>query len=98
MKKMISIKIVFYSSYNNDRFITAPQIGFSYSNYGYKLLGILIEKISGKTIQNVKNDLIINKIGLSNTTHETSNYDENTTKFYYKRIKSFRSSLFRLYF
>ena len=60
----------FYSSYNNDRFITAPQIGFSYSNYGYKLLGILIEKISGKTIQNVKNDLIINKIGLSNTRDE----------------------------
>jgi CubicO group peptidase (beta-lactamase class C family) len=79
----------FYSSYNNDRFITAPQIGFSYSNYGYKLLGILIEKISGKTIQNVKNDLIINKIGLSNTTHETSNYDENTTKFYYKKDKEF---------
>ena len=79
----------FYSSYNNDRFITAPQIGFSYSNYGYKLLGILIEKISGKTIQNVKNDLIINKIGLSNTTHETSNYEENTTKFYYKKDKEF---------
>lgn len=79
----------YYSSFNNERFISVPNVTFSYSNYGYKLLGILIEKLTDKSIQEVKKDLIINKIGLANTTHETSDYDENTTKFYYKKDKEF---------
>lgn len=79
----------YYSSFNNERFISVPNVSFSYSNYGYKLLGILIEKLTDKSIQEVKKDLIINKIGLANTTHETSDYDENTTKFYYKKDKEF---------
>ncbi len=79
-------KVNFNSSFTENKFQYRPETRFSYSNYGYKLLGILIEKVSQKTITEAKKDYVISKLGLKNTVPETNLSDENISKFYYKKF------------
>ena len=78
-------KVEFYKTFNNQRFSYKPKTNFNYSNYGYKLLGILIEHIYGNSIVEAKKELVIDYLGLKNTIAETNNYDENTSVFYYEK-------------
>ncbi|MDQ0065172.1 serine hydrolase domain-containing protein [Chryseobacterium lathyri] len=57
----------FYNSLKKDDLDFEPGTQFQYSNYGYKLLGLLIEKRCGKTIIQCQEEYIINKIGMTNT-------------------------------
>ncbi len=41
---------------------------FSYSNYGYALLGFLMEQVSGKTYRNLLAEYVLNPYGLEHTT------------------------------
>jgi len=53
-----------------------PGKHFAYSNTGYLMLGIIIERVTGKSYKEVVNQYIIDKIGLKNTeviTPETIN-------------------------
>lgn len=44
-----------------------PGEGKEYSNFGYGLLGLLIEKVSGKSYDEVMNEKICNPAGMTNT-------------------------------
>ena len=44
-----------------------PGEGREYSNFGYGLLGLLIEKVSGKSYDEVMNEKICNPAGMTNT-------------------------------
>ncbi|CAM4241969.1 serine hydrolase domain-containing protein [Flavobacterium terrigena] len=72
----------FYRVFNNDSLLFKPSTKHSYSNYGFKLLGILIEKITQKSITENHSEYIINKLNLKNTIPDTGVYDENTSNFY----------------
>jgi CubicO group peptidase (beta-lactamase class C family) len=54
----------------------------SYSNYGYKLLGVLVEKITGKTITENHRKYIIDAIGMKNTVPESKSETALVSKFY----------------
>lgn len=49
----------------------------SYSNSGYFILGLILEKISGKSYEEVLREKITSKIGLSDTYTATGNIDVN---------------------
>lgn len=72
----------FYKVFKKDELLFEPSTKFEYSNYGYTLLGILIEKITGKTIIENHSKFIINTIGLKNTIPEQLEKDNETSKFY----------------
>lgn len=72
----------FYKIFNADKLQFQPSTRIEYSNYGYKLLGVLIEKVTGKTILENHKKYVIDPIGLKNTLPETKIKDSLTSKFY----------------
>jgi len=67
-----------------------PGEKFSYSNSGYFLLGVIIEKVSGKPYEQILHENILNPLKMNNTGydhHETilknraSGYEKNENKF-----------------
>lgn len=74
----------FYSSFQKTDFISKPGVDFSYSNYGYMLLGVLIEKLTGEPLTKTKKELVIDKAGLNHTVPDDGNFDEDTSRFYYR--------------
>jgi len=77
----------FYKVFATDKLLFQPATKFEYSNYGYKLLGILIEKVTGKSIIENHKKYIIDAIGLKNTFPETSIKDSLASKFYIEKDK-----------
>jgi CubicO group peptidase (beta-lactamase class C family) len=53
--------------FKNKPFDFSPGTKWSYSNSGFFLLGVIVEKTSGKTFNNYLLDNIIKKLGLKNT-------------------------------
>ncbi len=53
--------------FKNKPFDFSPGTKWNYSNSGYFLLGVIVEKASGKTFNNYLLDNIIKKLGLKNT-------------------------------
>lgn len=45
----------------------SPEVRWKYSNYGYSLLGLIIEKASGLTYENFINKHIVKPLGMANT-------------------------------
>ena len=70
-----------------------PGEKFSYSNSGYALLGVIIEKITGKTYEQVLQDKIFSPLKMSD-----SGFDNNSTVLknratgYYKVVNSFENA------
>jgi D-alanyl-D-alanine carboxypeptidase len=52
-----------------------PDAKYSYSNSGYAVLGLIIEKVTGKTYEEVLRKQITSKIGLEDTYVATGNID-----------------------
>jgi len=75
----------FYSVFSTDKLLFQPSTRFGYSNYGYKLLGIVIEKITGESIIENHKKYIVDVIGLKNTMPESTPKDSLTAKFYIKK-------------
>lgn len=62
-----------------------PDTRHAYSNTGYQLLGMLLEKITGKTYPEVLKEKITSRIGLKDTYPGTGNIDANKNEsFSYK--------------
>lgn len=74
----------FYKIFKNDNLLFEPATNFEYSNYGYKLLGLIIEKVTNESIIENHKKHIIDIIGLKNTFAETILKDSLTTNFYTK--------------
>lgn len=82
----------FYRVFQNDSLLFKPSTNFSYSNYGFKLLGVLIEKITRNSIIENHKKYIINKLNLINTIPDTGVYDEFTSSFYIFKNNAFSSA------
>lgn len=72
----------FYKIFKTDSLIAKPSTKFLYSNYGYKILGLIIEKIESDSIENIHKKYIIDKLKLKNTMPDKGVYDEDTSTFY----------------
>lgn len=72
----------FYRVFDKDDLEFEPSSKFQYSNYGFKLLGLIIEKKCGKSLIECQRDLVIKKLNMNNTIPDTGKYDVNVTKFY----------------
>lgn len=57
---------------NSYELVYKPGEGREYSNFGYGLLGLVIEKVTGKSYDEVMNDRICNPAGMTNTLSETT--------------------------
>lgn len=74
----------FYRVFKNDDLLFEPTTNFEYSNYGYKLLGLIIEKTTNESIIENHKKYIIDVIGLKNTYAESKVKDSLTANFYTK--------------
>jgi len=72
----------FYRVFRLDELEFEPSTKIQYSNYGFKLLGLIVEKKCGMSITECQKKYVLDKLGLRNTTMDTGVYDSNTTKFY----------------
>lgn len=54
--------------------------GYNYSNFGYHLLGIILEKVSGKSYQECMNNFLEIGLGLNSTGYVNLESDENFAK------------------
>ncbi len=72
----------FYKIFKTDSLIAKPSTEFLYSNYGYKVLCLIIEKIESDSIENIHKKYIIDKLKLKNTIPDKGVYDEDTSTFY----------------
>ena len=77
----------FYSIFNQDKLLFEPSTNMSYSNYGYKLLGVLVEELTGNSIIDNHKKYVIDVVGLNNTYPETNAKDEWLSKFYIVKNK-----------
>lgn len=59
-----------------------PGTDTKYSNYGYIVLGAILEKLTGKSFENVLNENILDKIDLVNTSFLPFNTDKNQSTRY----------------
>jgi CubicO group peptidase (beta-lactamase class C family) len=53
--------------FNNDTLLFSPNTNYSYCNSAYFLLGLIIEKVSGKSYNDFLNENIFTPIGMSHT-------------------------------
>lgn len=74
----------FFQSFQDTQLMFRSGTDFSYSNYGYMLLGVLIEKLTGQSLAKSKKELVLDKAGLEHTVPDDGNYDSDTSLFYYK--------------
>ncbi|HEY0046376.1 MAG TPA: serine hydrolase domain-containing protein [Flavobacterium sp.] len=72
----------FFRIFNYDKLLFEPSTGISYSNYGYKLLGVVVEKVTGTDITANHKKYIIDVLRLKNTHPETKAKDEWRSNFY----------------
>ncbi len=72
----------FYPTFEKDALQFAPSTKMQYSNYGFKLLGVIIEKLSGKSIVENHQKYLIDALRLKNTVPETNLRDANIATFY----------------
>lgn len=72
----------FYKVFKSDALLFEPATNFEYSNYGYKLLGLIVEKTTGNAITENHKRYVIDIIGLKNTLPEIKIKDTLSAKFY----------------
>jgi hypothetical protein len=66
---------------------------FSYSNSGYVLLGVIIEKLTGKTYEQVLQDQILSPLNMTNTGYDRhSTILKNRATGYDKNVNEFKNS------
>ena len=75
----------FYRVFKNDELDFEPGSQYQYSNYGYKLIGLVIEKKCGKTITECQDIYTIKKLNMDDTSIDSGNENPDITNFYYKK-------------
>lgn len=62
-----------------------PDSDYKYSNYGYVVLGAILEKVTGQSFEKLLANNIFNPIGMSSTTFKPMNYHEHQSiRYTYK--------------
>ena len=62
-----------YNTYKDEKLIILPKGEYSYSNIGYMILGVLIEKVTGKNYKTIFDELIFTPLNLKNTDFNETN-------------------------
>jgi len=69
--------------FQNDPLVKTPGTEFSYSSYGYNLLGAIVEGASGETFIDYMNTHVFKPLNLDNTEADfVRNIVENRTRYY----------------
>lgn len=74
-----------YKSFGLDDLALKPRTAMKYSNYGYKLLGLIIEKKCGNTLTNCHKSLILDKLNLNSIVPDSKNSLERNSSFYVEK-------------
>lgn len=74
----------FYEVFGSEELEFSPGSDFLYSNYGFKLLGLVIEKKCGKPIDECQNEYVIRKLNMENTTIDEGKEYPDAAVFYHK--------------
>ncbi|MFK7782777.1 serine hydrolase domain-containing protein [Psychroserpens sp.] len=75
-----------YSVFQNRDLKFEPGTQYAYTSYGYVVLGILIEKVSGMTYESYMQKHIWNPVNMSNTgVEKLTNKRDNASKLYHKQ-------------
>ena len=62
-----------------------PDSDYKYSNYGYVVLGVILEKVTGQSFEKLLANNIFNPVGMSSTTFKFMNYHEHQSiRYTYK--------------
>ncbi|WP_249935927.1 serine hydrolase [Pseudoalteromonas sp. S3785] len=62
-----------------------PDSDYKYSNYGYVVLGVILEKVTGQSFEKLLANNIFNPVGISSTTFKPMNYHEHQSiRYTYK--------------
>lgn len=77
----------FYSVFEKDSMIFKPSTEFKYSNYGYKVLGKIIENILNIPIDKAQDLFIFGPLKMTNTKVTTSYDEDSCVKFYTSKNK-----------
>ncbi|SMG35836.1 CubicO group peptidase, beta-lactamase class C family [Marivirga sericea] len=76
----------YFSLFRDDELLFSPGTGFSYSNAGYIVLGMIIERLSGDTYYEYVNKNIFEVAGMKNTgNYETDRSIPNIAEGYIKK-------------
>ncbi len=71
----------FYGAFAKEELLFRPSTRAEYSNFGFHLLGLLIEKQSGKELTQVQKEFVLDKLKMQNTSPDY-NTDANEAKLY----------------
>ncbi len=83
----------FFEIYKNDPQVYKPQSKYIYSNLGYKILGLLLEKKAGLEIGKANNKLVFDVLKMNQTRKDSLGIqDENKAKFYDSKRKNYTTS------
>lgn len=73
----------FYSAFEKDKLLFKPSSKVLYSNLGYRLLGLIIEKQYKKTLTESQKELVLDKLNMTNTIPDCLCIDDkNSAKLY----------------
>ncbi|MES2812239.1 MAG: serine hydrolase domain-containing protein [Bacteroidota bacterium] len=73
----------FFEIYKRDEQVLKPQTKYIYSNLGFKILGLVLEKKSGKELSKANQFLVLDKLKMFNTKKDSLELVENNlAKFY----------------
>lgn len=64
----------FYNSAQTTPFLFEPGTRYNYSNVGYLLLGVLVEKVSGKPLSQFAQEYIFKPLAMNHTAYGLGNY------------------------
>jgi serine beta-lactamase-like protein LACTB, mitochondrial len=82
----------FFEIYKRDAQVCKPQTQYIYSNLGYKILGLILEKKSGLEIGKANKKLIFEVLKMNNTEKDSLGIqNENIAKFYDFERKKYKS-------
>ncbi len=82
----------FFEFYKRDNQVHKPQTKYLYSNLGYKLLGLVLEKKSGLEIGKANQQLVLEKLKMVNTKKDSLGLvEENLSKLYSFKRKNYEA-------
>ncbi|WP_136667571.1 serine hydrolase [Flavobacterium sp. H122] len=82
----------FFEYYKKDNQIYKPQTKYMYSNLGYKILGLVLEKKSGLEIEKCNKKLIFDILKLTNTHKDSIEFsDSSVSKLYLFERKNYNT-------
>src|SRR5207247_4867578 len=65
-------------------FSNAPGVAYEYSNYGFAILGQVVERVSGRPYKDFVADNILKPLGMTSTTYDVENVPKDRIAYGYR--------------